>query len=241
MLEEEGACGLPITHRISSQKHQRILAFLSSIFVPTAGVTSCDSPQCTSERVVRQVLQSTKPADRNSCWNTQNRFFFPRHPGLCMHLMRDSQPWVDCFFTPNLFTLWFRCLLLPSSLPRCSVLPSPPVLGLVLSETSFLPEALHLHQSKFCWTSSPCYSPSLPAPPSYPLLRKSSGHFQSSHSKHVAQPCPVVLWWAPTQWWLLLKRRSSPLLLHLWCGKTSFKSIANPSFSLTFQPLLRYA
>ena len=178
-------------------KHQRILAFLSSNSASTAGgVTSCDSPQRTSGRAGGQHLQSTKPAGRNSCHNSQNSFFFQTSSTLYASdksfsascwLLAHSNP-LHTLVSPPFTSLW----LLSSSLPSSSLLPSPLILYLVLSEPSSLPEALRLHQSKFCWTSSLCYSPSLPVPPSHPLLTKSSGHFLSSQSNHLAQPCPVL-------------------------------------------------
>lgn len=106
-------------------KHQRILAFLSSnSAAPAAGVTSCDSPQCTAGWG-GQDLQSTKPAGRNSCWNSQNSVFFPdiQHP-LCFQWELLSLVLIACSPQPSPHPCFsdFTVPPLLSSLP-CSSLP----------------------------------------------------------------------------------------------------------------------
>lgn len=197
MLEKVGACGLSITHRISRQKVETP----EDISFPQLKL--CGSSSRSYQlwfttvhcRVGGQDLQSTKPAGRNSCWNSQNSVFFPdiQHP-LCFQweflslvlIACSPQPSPHPCFSAFDFTvppLLFAMFLSPSLLL---------VLDLVLREPSSLPEVLQLHQHKFCWSSSPCYSPSLPTPPAHPLLTKSSGHFPSSQAKHLAQPRPVL-------------------------------------------------
>lgn len=197
MLEKAGACGLSITHRISRQKLEtpEDISFPQlKLCIYSRSYQLWFTTVHLREGGGGQDLQRRKPAGRNSCWNSQNRVFFP-----------DIQHYV-CFWQEFLSLVLIACLLQPSpypslpfislcllssSLPCSSLLPFR-VLDLVLSEPSSLPEALHLHRSEFCWTSSLYYSPSLPAPPSHPLLTKSSGRFLSSQPKHLAQTRPVL-------------------------------------------------
>lgn len=127
MLEKVGACGLSITHRISRQKVETP----EDISFPQLKL--CGSSSRSYQlwfttvhcRVGGQDLQSTKPAGRNSCWNSQNSGFFPdiQHP-LCFQWELLSLVLIACSPQPSPHPCFsdFTVPPLLSSLP-CSSLP----------------------------------------------------------------------------------------------------------------------
>lgn len=139
-----------------------------------------------------QDLRSTKPAGRNSCWNSQNRFLLFPDIQHSVSFWQVSQCSLQSSPHPCFSVFYFSVPpFLP--LPRSSLLPS----HFKSSKGAFLPsEALHLC-SEFCWTfplsaiaphCQPCHrTPYLKSPQSiFYLTIKASG---------TATSC----WWAPTQ------------------------------------------